>query len=84
MFYAWNPRPFPVEVQPKRIFAAEDSVGVVAEDGKIWFVNEKLKELLAQVGIGVSSNGIGSSCSQWSRLSLDKSPGRFCLRAMFY
>ena len=44
MFYAWNPRPFPVEVQPKRIFAAEDSVGVVAEDGKIWFVNEKLIE----------------------------------------
>ena len=42
MFYAWNPRPFPIEVQPKHIFATEDSVGVVAEDGKIWYVNERL------------------------------------------
>lgn len=51
MFYAWNPRPFPIDVQPKRIFATEDCVGVVAEDGKIYFVNEKLiddSELISQ------------------------------------
>ena len=42
MFYAWNPQPFPVDVAAKKIFAVENSVGAVAEDGKIWFLNEKI------------------------------------------
>ena len=42
MGYAWTPTPFPIDVSPKRIFAGADCVGVLAEDGKLYYLNEKI------------------------------------------
>lgn len=42
MSYAWQPTPFPIDVQAKRIFATDSSVGVVTEDGKVYFLNERI------------------------------------------
>lgn len=39
----FQPTPFPSQVKGK-IFATESSVGVVGEDGKVYFLNEKLVE----------------------------------------
>jgi len=42
MFVKYQPTPFPLNKKAKKIFATESSVGVVAEDGKIYYLNEKL------------------------------------------
>jgi len=44
MFYAWQPTPFPIEVQAKSIFATDSSVGVVADNGKVYYLNERIIE----------------------------------------
>lgn len=42
MFDKYQPTPFPVDVKPKKIFATDSSVGVIAEDNKIYFLNDKI------------------------------------------
>jgi hypothetical protein len=34
--------PFPSNLKAKQIFATESSVGILAEDNKLYFLNEKL------------------------------------------
>ena len=38
----FQPTPFPLNVKAKKIFATHSSVGVISEEGKLYFLNEKL------------------------------------------
>lgn len=42
MFVKYQPTPFPLNVRAKKIFASESSVGIVGEDNKLYYLNEKL------------------------------------------
>jgi hypothetical protein len=44
MYDQYQPTPFPHNVRPKSIFATETSVGVVDQDNKLYFVNERIIE----------------------------------------
>lgn len=44
MFDKFQPTPFPVDVKAKKIFATESSVGVITEEGKLYFLNDKIIE----------------------------------------
>lgn len=42
MFSKFQPTPFPLDIKAKKIFAAESSVGVISEDNKVYYINEKI------------------------------------------
>jgi hypothetical protein len=42
MNVVFQPTPFPLDQGVKKMFATESSVGVIAEDNKFYFLNEKL------------------------------------------
>ena len=44
MHVKYKPGKFPVNVNARSIFATFDSVGVIGEDGKIYFLNEQFIE----------------------------------------
>jgi hypothetical protein len=42
MNVVFQPTPFPLDQGVKKMFATKSSVGVIGEDGKFYFLNEKL------------------------------------------
>jgi hypothetical protein len=42
MYYKYQPARFPIDVQAKKIFATQSSVGVVSTDNKIYFLNDRI------------------------------------------
>lgn len=44
MFDKFQPTPFPLDVKAKKIFATDSSVGVISEDNKLYFLNDKIIE----------------------------------------
>lgn len=44
MYDKYQPTPFPIEVNAKKIFATESSVGVITNDNKIYYLNDKFIE----------------------------------------
>jgi hypothetical protein len=41
MFAKYQPVAFPLDATPKKIFATHDAVGIVTEDNKIYFLNDR-------------------------------------------
>jgi hypothetical protein len=44
MYDKYQPTPFPIEVNAKKIFATESSVGVITNDNKIYYLNDRFIE----------------------------------------
>ena len=42
MYSKYQPAPFPHDVQVKKIFATDSSVGVVSSDNKLYFLNDQI------------------------------------------
>lgn len=44
MYDKYQPTPFPIDVNAKRIFATDSSVGVITQDNKIYYLNDRFIE----------------------------------------
>lgn len=44
MFDKYQPSPFPHNIEAKKIFATQSSVGIVGTDNKLYFVNDRIIE----------------------------------------